>query len=73
MAQLDKLFRRLMSGDSDSDFAFDDMVLLLRHLGVAEIINLQPRSDRGAKTYQVRQVRAIIVRYRLWSEPDAEV
>jgi hypothetical protein len=32
--------------------------------GVAEILNLQPRGSL-AKPYQVRQVRAVIVRYKL--------
>jgi len=32
--------------------------------GVAEIINLQPK-DKKAKPYQVRQVRGILVKYRL--------
>lgn len=33
--------------------------------GVAEILNLQTRPDGTAKPYQVRQVRDIILRYRL--------
>ena len=32
---------------------------------VAEILNLQPRSDGTAKPYQLRQVRDVIVRYGL--------
>jgi predicted RNA binding protein YcfA (HicA-like mRNA interferase family) len=35
--------------------------------GVAEIINLQPRAGK-AKPYQVKQVRAILLRYRLGDE-----
>ena len=74
---------------ADSSIAFDDLVLLLRHLGfqerihgshhifslqsVPEIVNIQPRPDHGAKTYQVRQVRAIINRYHLWRDSDAQV
>ena len=33
--------------------------------GVAEILNLQPRSGGQAKAYQVRQVREVVVRYAL--------
>lgn len=33
--------------------------------GVTEILNLQPRDGGKAKPYQVRQVRDMIVRYRL--------
>jgi len=35
---------------------------------VAEILNLQPRGGGEAKPYQVKQVRDIILRYRL-AEP----
>ena len=34
----------------------------------AEILNLQPRRDGTAKAYQVKQVRAIISRYKLTGE-----
>ena len=33
--------------------------------GVAEILNLQPRPDGTAKPYQLRQVREVILKYRL--------
>ena len=33
--------------------------------GVLEILNLQPRPDGTAKPYQIRQVRDVILRYRL--------
>ena len=33
--------------------------------GCPEIVNLQPRADGSAKPYQVRQVRALILRYGL--------
>ena len=32
--------------------------------GVAEILNLQPKAGK-AKAYQVKQVRGVIVRYKL--------
>jgi len=38
--------------------------------GVAEILNLQPRRDGTAKPYQVKQVRNVIVRYKLAGEND---
>jgi len=40
--------------------------------GVAEIINLQPAGSK-AKPYQVKQVRTIILKYKLGGAPDAEV
>ena len=39
--------------------------------GVEEIINLQPKGGK-AKPYQVKQVRHVILKYRLGGEPDAE-
>lgn len=36
--------------------------------GIAEILNLQSRGGDRAKPYQVRQVRQIILKYRLASE-----
>jgi hypothetical protein len=33
--------------------------------GVEEILNLQPRNKNQAKPYQVKQVRELILRYRL--------
>jgi hypothetical protein len=37
--------------------------------GVAEILNLQPKGSK-AKAYQVKQVRTVIVRYKLAGEND---
>ena len=33
--------------------------------GVEEILNLQPLRDGKAKSYQVKQVREVILKYRL--------
>jgi len=41
--------------------------------GVAEILNLQPRGGGDAKPYQVRQVREVVLRYRLAPPPTLEV
>jgi hypothetical protein len=37
--------------------------------GIAEILNLQPRGTQ-AKAYQVKQVRSIIVQYKLAGESE---
>lgn len=75
-----KLILRILSGRSDRGIPFDELCGLLRHFGfdervrgshhifrrgdVEERINLQ--QDGGqAKPYQVKQVRAVIIRYRL--------
>ncbi len=77
----DALLARILSGRADRNIRFADLTGLLRRLGfaervrgshhiytrdgVAEIINLQPREGGLAKPYQVRQVRTIIVKYKL--------
>ncbi len=77
---VDKDLRRLLSGTSDAAFRFDDLCSLLQRLGfdtrvrgshhvfrksgVEERINLQ-RDGNTAKPYQVKQVRAVILKYKL--------
>lgn len=85
MSQKAKLLLKLLSGRSDSNFAFDDIVRLLGQLGftlrvkgshhiftrdgVDEIINLQPKGSL-AKPYQVKQVRELILKHQLADELD---
>lgn len=37
-------------------------------MGIIEIMNLQPLPDGKAKSYQVKQVRSIILKYKLHQE-----
>lgn len=71
---------RVLSGTSDAAIRFDDLCSLLESLGfnkrvkgshhlfwkpgVEERINLQ-RDGNNAKPYQVKQVRAVILKYKL--------
>lgn len=80
MSKSDKLLIRLLRGTSDASFTFEELRRLLVRLGfeervrgshhifsrpdVPEILNLQPQKGR-AKTYQVKQVRDVILRHRL--------
>jgi len=80
VGRYEDLANRILSGVSDANVDFDDLRSLLRHLGfeersrgshfifrrsgVEEHINLQ-RDGRHAKPYQVRQVRAVILKYHL--------
>jgi virulence-associated protein VapD len=80
VAKYDDLLARILRGTSDANVAFNDLRQLLRRLGfeerirgshhifrkagVEEKINLQ-REGSKAKVYQVRQVRAIILTYKL--------
>ena len=75
-----KTLRRLLSGTSDAALRFDDLCSLLesfgfakrvkgshhlfRKAGVEERINLQ-REGSNAKPYQVKQVRAVILKHKL--------
>ena len=85
MSQKAKLLLKILSGRSDSNLAFLEIVSLLQHLGfslrikgshhifvregIAEIINLQPKGSL-AKAYQVKQVRDIILNHHLADEFD---
>lgn len=83
MGKYDKLLFQILRGLSDANIAFDDLLHLLSYLGfemrvrgshhmfrkagIAEKINLQ-RQGAKAKSYQVKQVREVIQKYRLGSE-----
>ena len=71
---------RILGGQSDANVRFADLVRLLLHLGfserirgdhhivtrngIEEILNLQPKGSM-AKPHQVKQVRNVMLRYRL--------
>jgi hypothetical protein len=77
----DRVLDRILRGSSDGNIRFAQLCGLLRRLGfqervrgshhifsrtgVIEILNLQPREGGLAKPYQVKQVRDVIVKYRL--------
>ena len=80
MSKWEKLLAQILRGSSDTNVSFEDLCNLLIRLGferrtsgsynifrradVVERPNLQ-REGNKAKPYQVRQVRNIILRYRL--------
>lgn len=80
MPKRDRLLQRIFQGQSDANFRFDDLRWLLTDLGfeerirgshhvfvkpgVEQLVNLQ-REGSTAKPYQVRQVRSVILRYKL--------
>jgi predicted RNA binding protein YcfA (HicA-like mRNA interferase family) len=77
---VEKTRRRILSGTSDATIRFDDLCAALENLGfdkrvkgshhlfrrsgVEERINLQ-RDGGNAKPYQLKQVRAVILKYKL--------
>jgi predicted RNA binding protein YcfA (HicA-like mRNA interferase family) len=80
MAHLDKLLEAILQGISDANIPFSGLCSLLKKLGfeerirgdhhiftkdgVQEIVNIQPKGSK-AKVYQVKQIRSIILKYRL--------
>jgi hypothetical protein len=80
MSKHGKLLDRILRGTADANIPFDGLCQVLGRLGfvlrvkgshhiftrdsVDEILNLQPRGA-NAKPYQVRQVREVIVKYKL--------
>jgi predicted RNA binding protein YcfA (HicA-like mRNA interferase family) len=85
MNRRDKLLKRVLSGTSDANISFAELCQLLRKLGftervrgdhhifakegIEEILNLQPKSSK-AKPYQVKQVRHVILKYKLGGEAN---
>ncbi len=83
MRKYDKLLLKILKGRSDANITFEDLRKLLLKLGfeerkrgshyifrkegVEEKINIQ-RDDSKAKVYQVRQVRTVILKYKLGGE-----
>jgi hypothetical protein len=83
MGKLEKILWQILTAGSDQNIAFTDLVYLLKDMGfeerikdshhlfskdgVDEIVNIQPAGNK-AKPYQVKQVRAIIMKYRLAGE-----
>ncbi|PKO23099.1 MAG: toxin HicA [Chloroflexi bacterium HGW-Chloroflexi-1] len=80
MPHLERLLNRILRGTSDANISFAELCQLLHRLGfderirgdhhiftkegVEEILNLQPKGSK-AKPYQVKQVRSVILTYRL--------
>ncbi|MCD6531992.1 type II toxin-antitoxin system HicA family toxin [bacterium] len=75
-----KTLEKILSGVSDANISFAELCNLLTELGfderikgdhhiftkdgVEEILNLQPKGSK-AKPYQVKQVRNVILKYKL--------
>jgi len=80
MGQLDKVLAKILSGASDANINFSSLCNLITKFGfverikgdhfiyskdgVDEILNIQPKGSK-AKSYQVKQVRSIIIKYKM--------
>ncbi len=87
MGSDEKILAKILKGKSDADIPFNDVCQLLETLGfkqrirgdhhiftrndVEEIINLQPKGSKG-KPYQMKQVRNILLRYKISLESNDE-
>lgn len=87
MARRRKVLDQLLRGTADANVPFQGLCSLLRDLGfdertkgshhiftmegIPEILNLQPKGAK-AKAYQVRQVRNVILKYRLAGGNDEQ-
>ncbi len=82
MSKFEKLKQKILSGEFDRNIEFDELRKLILSLNfqerirgshhiyykdeVKEIINIQPNQQK-AKPYQVKQVRELIIKYKLIS------
>jgi len=80
MSKFGKLLYKILSGRSDRNIPFSELCYILNKLGfqkrikgdhhiyyhdrIVEIINIQPIGSE-AKAYQVKQIRNIILKYKL--------
>lgn len=80
MSKFEKILTKVLRGTSDANIGFNELVSLLIRLGfqfrtrgshhifykdnIVEIINIQEKSGK-AKSYQVKQVRSIILKYKI--------
>lgn len=85
MGKYEKLLLTILRGASDANIPFSTLCTLLERLGfeqrirgshhiftkegVAEILNLQPLGSK-TKPYQVKQIRSVILKYKLGAEPN---
>jgi hypothetical protein len=83
MSKHTQLLGKILSGTADANIPFTGLCHLLQRFGfqmrvrgshhiffrngVEEILNLQPRGAE-AKPYQVKQVRSVILKYKLAEE-----
>ena len=83
MSNPEKILLKILSGSSDRNISFSDLCNVLKYLGfqerikgshhiffkkdIEEILNIQTKRSK-AKPYQVRQVRNIIINYKLRGE-----
>ena len=85
MGKLEKLLLKILRGTSDANVLFAQLCQMLvsmgfeerirgsHHIftkeGIEEILNIQPKGGK-AKVYQVKQIREVILKYKLGGQED---
>ena len=85
MSKRDKLLTKILLGNADANISFEQLCQLLKKLGfderirgshhiftkegIEEILNLQPKQGK-AKSYQVKQIRNLILKYKLGDQDE---
>lgn len=80
MSKYEKILQQILNGLSDNNINFKELRFLLLNLefhekvkgshhifykdGIEEILNIQPKGNK-AKAYQVKQIRNIILKYKM--------
>jgi hypothetical protein len=88
MGKQEKLIAKILNGSADANITFTDLCNLLKSLGFTErirgdhyiftkagiedILNLQPLKAK-AKAYQVKQVRGVMLKYKLGGQNDTSL
>lgn len=83
MGRLEKIIDQILRGGGEQNIVFDDLLYRLESMGfekrtkgshhvfskdgIEEIVNIQPVGGK-AEPYQVKQVRHVIVKYKLAGE-----
>lgn len=86
MGTYDKFFNSIISGQNDKNISFNDFRKFILSLGfnerikgdhfiyskegIEEILNIQPNGNK-AKPYQVKQVRNIVLKYKIGGNKNA--
>lgn len=81
MSKFEKTVFKILSGTSDNNLLFKELVNVLKHFNfserikgshpifyknnIEEILNIQKNKDGNSKAYQVKQVRELMLKYKL--------
>lgn len=85
MSKQNKLLTKILLGNADANIPFEQLCQLLKNLGfderiqgshhiftkegIEDILNLQPKQGK-AKPYQVKQIRNLILKYKLGKKDE---